>query len=230
MSDDVTLYATNPSAMVEAQTGLIAWCEGKVQACAREREEGERLFNALHGAKMSVAAAKKMIRGAMRRAVFYQKVKAALEAGYYIVPPFPVQTFAVRTSKSMPKQHYGHKHLTWDEKPESLPIGQGHYWNPVAKREYHSTEEHKQPSGSITRVDKYWNTEFRDVGFPVALVKPEIITATGEALKRKIFDSLGMLPAYRKADPIVVGQIEHWKNGRQPVTFFLAWWLDTQDL
>ena len=31
-------------------------------------------------------------------------------------------------------------------------------------------------------------------------------------------------------DPIVCGQILSWFHKKQPVTFFIAWWLDTKTL
>lgn len=41
-------------------------------------------------------------------------------------------------------------------------------------------------------------------------------------------DSLGIAPAFRSADPIIVDQLKNPKSG-SPLTFFVAWQLDYSD-
>lgn len=79
-------------------------------------------------------------------------------------------------------------------------------------------------------VTLYENSDWRDeIDMPVRAMKPVLIEAVGKALELKIFDALGIAPAYRAADPIIAGQIRRPDN-KGVITFFVAWWLDEQDL
>jgi hypothetical protein len=73
--------------------------------------------------------------------------------------------------------------------------------------------------------------EFEDVEFPMTLVKPQVLDATAKAMARKIFDQIGVLPNRRaKGDPILVGLIIPPHRRHEPLTFFISWWLNTNDL
>ena len=78
-------------------------------------------------------------------------------------------------------------------------------------------------------MTEYWAKEFKDIDFPFKLAKPQIMEATAAAMALKVFDQIGCLPQFRAPDPIICGQILKPKD-RQPVTFFIAWWLDTKTL
>lgn len=77
--------------------------------------------------------------------------------------------------------------------------------------------------------DYYANTAWSEVEFPMRAMKPQLIEATRVAMEAKIFDAFAIAPQYRAADPIIVGQIRHYKN-RTPLTFFVAWWIEEKDL
>jgi hypothetical protein len=54
---------------------------------------------------MSDARGRRLVTGIKKREAFYVKVKAALAEGYYILPPIPHQTFAIRTAKVQPPEN-----------------------------------------------------------------------------------------------------------------------------
>src|SRR5579871_752465 len=99
--EDVTMVADSPAAMVTAQNNLILWCEQKIAVCDYERHEATG--NAARAKQEGWSGEEKRwkrVAGRERMKIeFYSKVKLALEAGYYIVPPFDGQVFAIRTKR-----------------------------------------------------------------------------------------------------------------------------------
>ena len=82
----------------------------------------------------------------------------------------------------------------------------------------------------------YEAVDYDDPDFPVVLVKPVVLDATRRAMALRIFDRIGVVTG-RKQDPIVVGEIIdprtnlRWSHRSQRrVTFFIAWWLNPDDL
>lgn len=224
------VIATTPSAMVESQGKLIGWMDNKLAAIEKEREGAEALLVQLRLAKAATTHADKILDACRKRERFYEKVKAALQAGYYIIPPFDCQVFAIRTDRAQPPKELGHSATTWN--PPSVPAlapGAGKYVAPIPTRSLDHAEERVKGDGTKT-IDKFYsNDEWREVEFPVKAMKPQLIEAARGAMESMIFDALAIAPPYRAADPIIVGQIKHWKT-RQPLTFFVAWWLDESDL
>src|SRR6185503_1645139 len=99
-ADDFTVFATNPADMVGAQRSMILWCARKIQAVKVELAEAQTNLDAAKAHKWSPAAWAKQVKLHTEKMEFYRKIKMALEAGYYIVPPFPVDTFAIRVKES----------------------------------------------------------------------------------------------------------------------------------
>lgn len=222
---DVTLYATDPAQMLTAQHSLIEWCDNKLAAVGQELKEAEYLIERVRHAHLSTKPVERQIATAKRRLLFYEKIKAALQLGYYIIPPLDAQLFAVRTKKEAPDADRSTQASAYDLIAKALPVGTGEYVNPDISR---SIVEHRQIGDK--KVAVYENNDFKELEFPFGLAKPQIIDATGKALQEKIFDALGCAPRYRAADPMIVGQIKHWKANQGPVHFFIAWWLDTNSL
>ena len=226
-----TIIATTPNGMVEAQGKLLGWIDTKLAACESERSETEALLVQLRNAKAATTHADRVLDSCRRRERFYEKVRAALQAGYYIIPPFDCQVFAIRTDRSIPPEQLSTSATAWKEPPvPKLPAGQGGYVNPIPARSLSHTEERERADKTMV-TDKYFsNDAWREVEFPVKAMKPQLIEAASRAMESLIFDALAIAPPYRAADPIIVGQIKHWKPNRQPLTFFVAWWLNESDL
>lgn len=229
---DITLLADNPADMLTAQKGLILWCEQKIAVCDAERLEavgnGQR---ALASGWAGEEKRWKRVAGRARLKVeFYTKVRMALEAGYYIVPPFPGQVFAIRTKRNYIQGHSQTGHFNdHEQKEQTLPAGEGEYKNPFPQVYRHSDKRTKQ-DGSQEVIRWTTASDFLPMEFPIALVKPEILDATNRALAGKFFDRLSVLPRFRAPDPIVMGEINIPHKPGQSVAFFVAWWLDTRTL
>lgn len=231
---ETAVIATTPQGMIAAQPKLLEWCEARIDSGRRDLSLAESTFNALQRAKMRTQSASAQINKARRRIGFYEKVRAAIAAGYYIVPPFELQVFAIRTDR-MPDEEESENSRGNEHKARVLPVGEGAYVDPVPAREQIGTKtkirDYGSDKGKEYQVALYDNAdEFNAVSLPLRAQRPEIIDAVSGALEQKIFDALGIAPAYRAADPIICGQIIRPEKYSTPVTFFVAWWLDQSDL
>lgn len=227
---NITLLAQRPAEMEAAQNNLIQWAAGKIEATQIELAEAEKNYEIARKNKWRSSPFARIVSTAKRKIGFYEKVRQALEAGYYIVPPFPVDLFAIRTDKTYPdRKSSTRQYEDRSQNAKRLPQGKGCYVSPVPEVWGTEFEDTDSDGKQIVKTD--WRaTTFQDVGFPFSLVKPAVLERVGKVMKEKLFDQLGALPAFAKADPVVVGQILHWHPSRPPVTFFVSWWLDTADL
>lgn len=230
--EDFTVIATNPAAMQTAQQSLIKWAEKKIYSIVTELADARNQRDQAKAKKWNASGWAREATKHERRIEFYQKIKAALEAGYYIVPPFPVDVFAIRTAKALPKAMDSTHHDNHDQKAQLLPVGAGRYVDPKPERDSY-VEQEKNRDGTPRAVTYYHATEFREVDFPFKLARAEIREATDKAMSLKVFDRLGVLPRVRSPDPLVCGEIlfpnqPAW--GDKGVMFFVAWWLDTKTL
>jgi hypothetical protein len=228
---DTQLIALDPHQMAQAQNWLIEWCDGKLKLLDGEMIQAHGIIDALRKGSMSDARGRRLVSSINKRVAFYTKIKAALSAGYYILPPIPHQAFAVRTTKVLPPPET--RRQDWSGSAEvagqSLPVGEGEYKNAIAVRAV-IDEEERERNGKTELVRVWENTAWREIEFPFFPVKPEIIEATSKALSKKIFDWLGVAPQSRSTDPMVIGCIRHYKQYQQPLHFFVAWWLNVDTL
>lgn len=227
------ITALSPAGMEVAQQNLIALCDQKVEAEKLEIADLERTIAEAQKVGLNDAAWKRRLGKARAKMMFYRKVKGALLQGFYIVPPFPVQHFAIRTKRDWPKRRHTPTTSHWSsdfvQEAQRLDVGEGEYRNPFPVKESHSVSVQK-PDGKVV-AEVRWNAgEWDHLEFPFKLVKPEVIAAVGKALTAKIFDALGVLPNYKTPDPLVIGQIFPPHRPHDPVCFFVAWWMDPKDL
>ncbi len=230
-----TVFATTPAGMIGAQKSLILWCARKIKFEKTELAEAQRNYDAAKAHKWSPAAWAKEVKKHEGKIGFYRKIKMALEAGYYIVPPFPIDVFAIRTNKDRPRDKW--QTNKWRDHHEQqttvIPPGEGRYVSPdpiLDRRDFAQSSKDGQ-----TRMITHWRaTEWKDADFPFKLAKAEIMEATRAAMALKVFDQMGALPTHRAPDPIICGQIlfpqKPSYGERKAVTFFVSWWLDTKDL
>ena len=238
---DFTVVASNPFDMAAGQKSLILWAARKVQSLKGQAEYAGHQLKLSEENGWNPEAWRSQVRKYERRAEFYRKIKAALEAGYYIVPPFPIDIFAIRTKKGAPDRTDGTHRDNHDQSAQILPIGEGRYVEPKPARETYVEQEekvvnHQTGAKGNVPVRYYYASEWRDCDFPFKLARAEIREATDKAMSLKVFDQIGVLPRTRKPDPLVVGQIlvpdkanYGWGN-REAISFFVAWWLDTKML
>ncbi|HYM25515.1 MAG TPA: hypothetical protein VEU08_19990 [Vicinamibacterales bacterium] len=227
--DDLTLVALTPADMAPAQADLVAWCDRKIAAVKAERDDIETNLELAteHGWKHKSVAAS--LARAEKRILYYEKMKAAVAAGYLIVPNFPIDVFAVRVAR--PKQPEQVRDSTWGgfpAKAELLPVGVGRYVDDMV---FHRDESHVETvDGKERLVKRYVTTDYDEVDFPVVAVKPAILKATQRAMALRIFDQIGTVQNRTGRDPIVVGRLLDPRGNGRCATFFIAWWLDTASL
>lgn len=230
-ADDFTVFANNPADMVGAQKSMILWSARKIQSVKLELAEAQSNLDAAKVHKWSPAAWAKQVKLLTDKVEFYKKIKMALEAGYYIVPPFPVDTFAIKVkSGAKPKGNWTSS--TWSRFTHSakmLPAGEGQYVSPDPRR-VQADFPQKMKDGTERQIRHVKPIEFIAADFPFKLAKAEIMEATRAAMALGIFDRMGALPAARAPDPIICGEILLPHRKGQAVTFFVSWWLDTKTL
>lgn len=227
-SRKLTLVGFTPHQVEAQQSKLAVWLTEKIRSVKNERQNALTLQTTMQKAGLADSSAKHMVKKTNKRIAFYEKVKAALDAGYYIIAPMEAEIFAIRTNRH-PTRNRSSWYRSVAQKARLLPPGEGDYVDPAPYREHSDTVE-EQRNGKTEFVHYYENTDWNDdMEFPVACRHPEIIEATGKALQAKIFDAIGVVPQITNPDPMVVGQIYDYKN-RAPLTFFIAWWFEAEDL
>lgn len=231
---DFTVMALDPTQMVGAQRSLILWSARKIQAEKELLKDAEHQLAVATQNKWQTSAWKRRVALSTGKVEFYRKIKMALEAGYYIVPPFPLDIFAIRVKRETPKR----QESSWRGRPqiqkaEILPAETGQYVSDRPKTESYQYDD-TDHAGKVVVKTSYFASQHQPVDFPFKLARPEVMTATAKAMALRIFDRIGILPNERRvADPLVCGQIldpHHSTYADKPVTFFIAWWLDTNTL
>ena len=231
--DDIEVSAFQPQEMREANAALILWCDRKIAALKAEAANLLEAFQQAVQKKWKSSTLKRHADLAAKRVEFYDKMKTALEHGYYIVPNFPVTCFAIRTDAKNPTKKLGtYQYDTKEQSAACLPTGAGDYKNPFPEIWERDITNAEQRAKNQT-VKQYWAEKFDAIDFPVQMAKPHIIEATTRAMALKVFDDFGILPQARKQDPLIVGRLKDprsTKYNQKWVTFIIAWHLDTRVL
>jgi hypothetical protein len=252
--ENLEVTATTPLEMQQSQCKLIDWCKNKIQATKLEAAEMLEAFQQAVKNKWKSGTLKRHADLAQKRVTFYEKICAALEAGYCIIPSFPVTMFAIRTDKDKPAKlvTISERHV-WQSPPHDqkvqeatvLPPGQGDYVDPAPVVETTKIGTQlpcpKNPTSREADIQR-WETKatewLDEIAFPLEMAKPRIMEAVNYAMTLKIFDELGIfLPqtlAKKKADPIIVGTVMDPKQdaygNQRRIMFIIAWHLNLRDL
>jgi hypothetical protein len=224
MSTDLVVVARNSSEMALAQQKLLTWADARIEAERDLLTEAETKLAKAREMKQRTTTYANRVMLARGSVSYYEKIKLALEAGYCIVPNFPIELIAIRTTKASPtlRDH------TNEQKAMMLAPGEGRYVDPIPKMSTRvETEEGEKPK-RVRHAD-----HFREVTFPASLARIEILEDLDRAQKLKLFDAIGILPSTRrKPDPMLIGQIYH-RRGQfsvKTVSFLITWWIDTSTL
>jgi hypothetical protein len=230
--EDLTVVALTPSEMVPAQAQLTAWCDRKIIALRAELQDLEANLELAteHGWKHTTVAS--TLNRTAKRIQYYEKVKAALDAGFLIVPNLPVDIFAVRVQRSKQNERVSDTRwssVAFNAHAQQLPAGAGRYVDDEVEILDHSYTT--VVDGKEKFIRRYVSGDFDEVDFPITLVKPSVLEATARAMALKIFDQMGIVRNEgAKGDPIVVGRLIDPRGNGRATTFFVAWWLDTRAL
>jgi hypothetical protein len=238
---EVHLAARNTEEMSQCQDKLKAWLNAKIKSERHNSEELEDAVSIAVQRKWGSATLKKHAALAKTRCVFYRKVLAAVEAGYTIIPNFPVDIFAIRVDRSSPQVKSYHKdsqyyapNVTPPTVPTlALPDGEGRY---VADAPKGSSTSQKVKVGDKEMIRSWFTVkEYGNVEFPISCARPVVMEATAQAMAVRVFDAIGICPQrHIRKDPLIIGQIRLHKQrkwGEPPlVSFLIAWHLDLRTL
>jgi hypothetical protein len=178
---------------------------------------------------MNVTHAQRLLDKSMKRMRFYEKCKAALEAGYYIIPPFDIQLFALRVNRA-PNRDVGESRWVGHDKVQALPMGDGRYVNAARDRVAISTEQRPIGDNKTREV-----TLLRDAGLARrnrhagARDEADHHRRGGPRARTQDLRRAGHRAGLPRSRP------DHrWPDsrpdGKGVLTFFVAWWLDEEDL
>lgn len=236
--ENLELSAQNPAEMVQCHQAAIGWCKRKIALVQNEAKELSEAYEHARQAKWSSGTLKRHSELALKRVVFYQKMLAAFEAGYYIVPNFPVTLFAIRTDKPTPKRMWArlrwHGQKNFEQEAKILPVGEGSYQNPQPAVQKDTGSLMSDPKTGDTW--SFHATNWDNMDFPANMARVHVMEAATRAMDAKIFDEVGFLPqdSKRNPDPLLIGRIIDPKppgyGERRRVSFIIAWHIDTRTL
>jgi hypothetical protein len=236
------LVARNPHEMAAAQTDLQSWLERKIDSVASEVAELSGALDEAIANGWKSATLKNQQRRASTRRLFYEKCLAATRAGYTMIPDIPLDIFAIRTSRSVPRRNTQHaKSPNYqpdasmpDEAPQILAPGEGDYKNPAQLVEG-VRGSYADDKGKEVNFHTLTAVGYDDLEFPVIAAVPSVMSATQRAMAFRVFDQIGISPqgSVRAADPLIIGQILGVQSGwtyRKTASFLIAWHLDLRTL
>lgn len=236
VSENISLVAEHPADMQVAQARLAEWFREKVSIIERDLDDAFTNLEIAMKQNWKSTTFERQHRVTAKRLDFYKKCLAAVEAGYSIVPNFPVDVFAIRTARKKPRK--AESDMYWSTFPQvsqELPLGSGRYVEPLPVVYQKTVFVKDAKTGLEEPKTKYWPNHFdEEIEFPISIAKPQVMEATQRAMAAKIFDEIGCLPTRRarKGDPIVTGAVK-MRTGLgsvKQVTFLIAWWIDTRML
>lgn len=241
----VHLVARNPAEMQAVQLDLAAWLRTKLKSVRGEIDE---LSAALSEAAMNgwrIEPLQRQLNKVDGQERFYEKVLLAVEAGYTIVPEFPIDVFAIRVRRKDVTHHYeetkgkrSNPANRIDPQHSDLPAaGLGRYESPVAKMRGQERQEDDGKGGKEI-IKCAFTSEWGDIVFPLRAARPLVMNRTAEAMALKVFDQIGICLPVRNAgvtrapDPLIIGQVLSRKQGysQKCVSFIIAWYLNLEEL
>lgn len=230
-AEELNLVALTPAEMVPAQAELSDWCGRKIRALNDEIDELEvhQRLAIENGWKTSVVVSS--LNRATRRITYYKKMRAALEAGYLLVPNMPIDVLAVRVKRATPPPHEtDSRWRTNVARPQSgLPAGEGRYVDDTTFTTSRTVPA-KDYQGKEYQKALHSASDYDEVDFPIQMTKPIVLSAAARAMALKVFDQIGRVRTSSGRDPILIGQLLDPRGNGRCASFFIAWWVDTKEL
>jgi hypothetical protein len=221
------IIALSPTDLAPAQQSLLGWCDQRIAHWVAEHKDANEAHQQAVSGGWKTTPFRNLMQKANRKIGFYKKVRQAIEAGYLIVPNFPLNIFAIRTTATEAKGDDSRSRWErFEQNARVLPPGEGEYRNPIPAK-----DEMIQKDKEGKDVTVYYPTDLStELEIPLHLVKPEIMRAVDKARGLKLFDQIGICSDYQ-ADPIICGQIlEGNSSSSKRVTFFVAWYVDLDSI
>lgn len=250
---EVHLVARNPAEMQAAQASLKAWLEQRLAQTEKEVSETNAALSEARKYNWSTGALAAARNRAVDDETYYLKLLQAVEAGYTLIPDFPVDVFAIRTMGKLKNRYrdsrYDGHAPTPTERAECAPLGAGSYVSPEleASRWTYVDTRADGSKHTVFVTDPY---AYKEVAFPLVAARPMVMNATAQAMALKTFDQLGVcLPVQNSAkgrqvqhrpqaraatagDPLIIGQVLRKNQGgkQKCVSFIIAWHLNLNEL
>lgn len=247
----VTYFAaTNAEEMGKVKGGLLIWVEGRKRHAETDVDDLQSAVDHARKHKWATKTLEYQLGKVKKLKTYYDKVYAALEQGYVLIPAFPIDVFAIRTAKENPKRNdvtvkeYNDARSNSAVHSELLPAGEGEYKSDEARRmqEFSYSRKEKEYDGKEVEKNYYnfYNEEFQDITFPMIAAKPDVMNATTQAMVLKIFDEIGISTKdagehsrnFRRGDPLIIGTIygpgPRWS--RKQCHFLIAWHVNVEDI
>jgi hypothetical protein len=229
---NIWLVARDPSELAGAHAQMLAWCEQEITVAKAEKTGEEANLHIAQDKHWSTAPFKRRIRQLEQRVQFLEKVYAAVEAGYVIIPNFAMNVFAIRTERWEPTgavdsttwQRRGQKFV---EPSKALPAGVGDYVNPLVDATHTSEKVGDKTHHIYESVDT-----FSDVNYPITIAKPVLMQRTAQAMALKVFDEIGVATdtvrgrSGTRGDPVLIGRILNPNPNKPALSVFLGWYFD----
>lgn len=212
--------AVSPTELVTAQKSTLTYINERIEFVKLEIADAEKNLEHALQSHWAVKPFRNLLNKQVRRLNYFEKIKAAIQKGYLIMPSIGwPEGIALRVKD-------GNK-VRWDGQRiciQKNALGVGEWIDHKAVIQDHIEENENGRRFRVTD-SKSTNTE---IDFPVALIKPEVLDATQIAMADKIFDRIAL--ATDSGDPIVLGEIYHPTVSYRRITFFIAWFLDVRTL
>lgn len=249
ITEDVSLCAMNMGQMKIAQSQLANWFRGKLSVLEGDLSETEAALNVAEENKWATGTFKSQITRLKARMRFYEKCAIAAEAGYCIVPNMPCDLFAVRTNRIAPRRNdTTQSSAAREARSESPAAGLGEYVDDATSIQKVRESECDPVTKRLTVPALFTAAEWGDeIDFPISVCKPEVMSATAQAMAMKVFDEIAVVDdgvsgsgvnanrsaQSRRGDPLVIGIIRNpdrtqWNDKR--LSFLIAWHIDTRTL
>lgn len=248
------LTAVGPEEMKAAQGDMKAWLEQKLLVLERDIIEANAALNEARRNGWATTALTSARNRAVDDETFYNKILIAVEAGYTVIPDFPISVFAVR--RDAPDETRSN---TWTGRvsddvysepatSDCAPAGAGEYRNPQPQMYRHWLGTRKDDKGKEFNPYEVARMDYAagPITFPPNVARSPIMRATSDAMAHKTFDQFGVcfpiMPvgsqrqvqtqSARAGDPLVIGQIVRKRIGarQKVVSFIIAWHLNLNEL
>lgn len=234
---DTVIVARNKAEMQIAHERMKSWINHLLEKANRELRTRQEFLDLCRAKRFNTKQAKLDLKNAEAGVIYYTKIKAALDAGFHIVPDVPIDLFAIRTDAKNPrKNRTQYRWDNFDQNAKALPQGEGRLVDPVPFTGRIGSFVQNPGKEDERLVPVYGATAFDGVNLPARLAVPVILEEFDRAVALEIFDEFGVCPPTKRPDPMLIGRIldGRKKRGyteRHPgLAFLIAWWLDLGDL
>jgi len=240
---EVTLIAETPMQLEAAQPQLVEWVNFRLKECNIEVTDLTENLATAKKNHWNTAALGRALAKAVKSKNYYVKVLEALKAGYYLVPNFPGDVIAIRTTRKKPVPNDLVTTSRFNtpnsrQNTSASPLGEGAWVGENAvQEETQKVLPPKEgfPNNANIEYHRY-NSEFTSVDFPFLLAKPQILKATERAMLFKCFDEITVLPGQNRhyGDPMIFGTIKmdcgKYGTSTKSLTFLITWFIELKDI